>query len=141
MNVTLEYLLNELAKYLTEPRPVSERLITSGRFYTGWLRDRITLDQQILINGITCPSNTMQDTLRMSQHHIRNEFANIAQINILPYPYDDLDEMKVVVKGLIDHFNSPISTGDVIKDLEPHNKTNDRSSYLILTIVNTLVIT
>lgn len=141
MGVTLDYLIKQLAEYIPQPKPVSQILITSGRHYTGWLKERLQPDPQVIINAIICSSSEMQDRLRMVIHTIEKEFEEFAAVKSLPFPYDDLTQMKTVVDELINHFQSNISANDVIQTLgNSSSRRDEKSGYIILTIIDRSVI-
>lgn len=140
MNPALDYLLGEINQRIESTSPVREKLITSGRHFSGWLRERIQHDHQILINAIICPRSEMQDRLGYVIYEIKKEF-NPTDVHPLPYPYDDIQKMKVVIDGLIQYFKSSISADEVIQTLRGSASSRDElQGYLILTLVETPVI-
>lgn len=137
MSTSLEYILQELAKY---PEPDTERpkrLITSGNHFTNWVNDRMSFNRQVLVNAIQySESHYGRPPYEGVIQDIQNEFSSLAPVKSIAFPYDDLAEMKKVIDGLIEHFCADFSAADVIV------KYGDKPSkgYLILTIVNIPVI-
>ena len=137
---TLEYLIKQLSTYLTEPRPVSQRVITSKHF-TGWVRDRLQKDQQILLNAIICREGGMQERLRTIIFQIEKEFETIAPAKVLPFPCDDPSDLPALVNGLLDHFKSPLTAEDVIQKVNSsHTFAGGYIGYIIITILQEGVI-
>jgi len=134
-------LLTELNRHLTEPRVVGQRLITTGRRYSGWLSHRIQSDQQILINAIICHSPEMQEQLRLVRYQTEREFSGRLEIKSLPYPYENIELMKTVIESLIRFFNSSIYIEDVIQDFSGSSRSrSELTGYILLTIVRIPVI-
>ena len=141
MDITLEYLIKQLSEYLPHQKPNTQTLVTSGKHYTGWLKERLKPDSQVLINAIICSSSEMRDRLEMIIYHIKKEFEGFAGVKSLPFPYDDLTQMKAIVEGLIDHFHSNISAEEVIQTLgDSSSRQREKSGYIILTVVYITVI-
>lgn len=136
MNTSLEYILDALDKY-PEPEAVKpEILITSGKHFRNWLTDHLTYNRQILINAIEYDDHKHYRPYEQVIHDIQQEFASIAEVKSLPFPYDDLKEMNQVIGDLIQHFNASFSVSDVIYTIGERPSTG----YLVLTIVRTPVI-
>jgi len=137
MNSSLDYILEQLDKYLEAEMTKPERLITSGHHFRGWLNDRTTYNKQVLINAIqySIPKFGPPPYESILQD-IQKEFSSVAEIKSIPFPYDDLDAMKNVIDGLLEHFKPSFSAADVIVDI------GERPSkgYLVLTIIKPPVI-
>lgn len=138
--VTQEYLIAQIDKYLTTPRHVSERLITS-KLFSGWIQDRLKNDQQVLLQAIVAREGEMQNRINLINYQIQQEFNNLANVRILPFSCEDLEQLPILLTGLIKHFDSNLSSEDVIVKMLSHNtKAGDYTGYIIVTIVNTFII-
>src|ERR1700739_4011945 len=117
MNSSLDYLLKELTKRMNLESTEPPKLITSGKHFNRWLADRMGYRDQILINAIICRESEMRGILDHLMMEIDKELSELAKVKILPYPYDNIDEMRAVVQDLIAHFNAHLSVDDVIVSL------------------------
>lgn len=133
-------MLKYLDEHLTKEEPQVEKLITSGRHYQGWVRERIKIRQQILINAFRCPAGNAGFNLEWIKAQIIGEFAGIHDIYPIPLPVTG-DKILETVKDLIGHFGSSISPDDVIQDFKDNpNPRTEMEGYVIITIINIPVI-
>jgi hypothetical protein len=136
MNTSFSDILKAIEKYAKPETVKPEILFTSGNRTRDWLNDRITYNTQILINAIAYDEEKHYRPYEQVIHDIETEFSPITKVKCLPFPYDDLKEMNIVIGQLIEHFGANFLSSDVTIEID--RKSSD--GYLIVTIILTSVI-
>ena len=118
-----------------------ERMLTSKRRYSGWLKDRVKLNQQLLLTALICPPRRMRDRLDDMERQLYREFEGFARVKVLPYPYNNIETMKQHIGELMKKYEAKFSLDDVLDVVEKLPGEDDEvEGYLVLTIVSSPVI-
>lgn len=142
MNASLQEILVAIDKRVMQPASTANELITSGRYSSDWLQDRIRYNHQILINAFISSASSLSYNLDVMKADIVKEFERVAGINVqpIPFPYDDVDVMRQTVVELIYRYGASLSVDDVVQNYDKKHPLEDVKGYLVVTVILTPVI-
>lgn len=116
MDYSKSHIIEEINKLIPEHNFKQEQIITSGKDYFGWLKERIVWDTQVIINGVKCNEQALPDMKKKICFQLEHEFRSIIKVEPSFYNYSNLELMEGIVNGVVAHYGVSALVGDILQD-------------------------
>lgn len=134
MDYAKSHIIEEINKLIPDHNFKQEPIITSGKNYYGWLRERIVWDTQVIINAVRCNEQDLQDMEKKIRFQLEQEFRSIIKVEPVFYNYSNMELMEGVVSGVVAHYGSSAVVGDILQD-KACKDGNKQAGCIVLTAV------
>jgi len=134
MDYSKSHIIEEINKLIPDHNFKQEQIITSGKNYYGWLRERIVWDTQVIINAVRCNEQDLADMEKKIRFQLQQEFRSILKVEPVFYTYSNLELMEGVVSGVVAHYGSSAVIGDILQD-KACKDGNKQAGCIVLTAV------
>ncbi len=116
MDYSKSHIIEEINKLIPDHNFKQEQIITSGKDYYNWVRERIVWDTQVIINAVRCNEQALPDMETKIRFQLEQEFRSIIKVEPLFYNYSNLELMEGVVNGVVAHYGTSALVGDILQD-------------------------
>lgn len=141
MSTTLADLTAMLDEKFNPEAKTPGKVLTSYQKTRSWLKNRIRMNQQLLITAIVCSRDEMPGRLKAVERDIEAEFGSFIHVHPLPYPYDQVEQMFADIETLIEKYGGSFHAEDTKIVYEPEKEDNSPTEgYVILTIINSPIV-
>lgn len=131
MNYSKSHITEEIKKLMPESQLKNEKVITSGKQYFGWVKDRLVWDTQVLVNAVRCNADELPDMIRKIEFQLKEEFRPFLKVSPVVFEYTDMSLLTEVVNEVSTQFGTD---SEVLQDTV---KDSDRAAgCIILTAVS-----
>lgn len=116
MDYSKSHIIEEINKLIPDHNFKQEQLITSGKNYFGWVRERIVWDTQVIINAVRCNEQALPEVEKKIKFQLEQEFRSIIKVEPIFYDYSNLELMEGVVNGVVAHYGTHTAVADILQD-------------------------
>ncbi|WP_343674971.1 hypothetical protein [Chitinophaga sp.] len=134
MDYSKSQIIEEINKLIPDYNFKQEQIITSGKNYYGWVRERIVWDTQVIINAVRCNEQALPDVEKKIRFQLEQEFRSIIKVEPLFYSYSNLELMEGVVNGVVAHYGTSTAVNEILQDLSCKD-SGQLAGYIVLTAV------
>ncbi|WPQ60502.1 hypothetical protein SIO70_19320 [Chitinophaga sancti] len=116
MDYSKSHIIEEINKLIPDHNFKQEQIITSGKNYFGWVKERIVWDTQVIINAVKCNELALPDVEKKIRFQLEQEFRSIIKVEPIFYDYSNLELMEGVVNGVVAHYGTHTAVADIMQD-------------------------
>jgi len=116
MDYSKSHIIEEINKLIPDHNFKQEQIITSGKNYFGWVRERIVWDTQVIINAVRCNEQALPDVEKKIRFQLEQEFRSIIKVEPIFYDYSNMELMEGVVNGVVAHYGTHTAVADILQD-------------------------
>ena len=116
MEYSKNHIIEQINKLMPEQNFKGEKVITSGKQYYGWVKERLVWDTQVIINAVKCNEENLQDIIKKIEFQLTEEFRPFTKVETLVYKYHNMDVLDEVVSGVTAHFGISATREEILQD-------------------------
>lgn len=131
MNYSKSHITEEIKKLMPESQLKQEKVLTSGKQYFGWVKDRLIWDTQVLVNAVKCNADELPDMIKKIEFQLKEEFRPFLKVSPVVFEYTDMSLLTEVVQEVTTQFGTD---SDVLQDTVKEN--GEAAGCIILTAVS-----